>query len=87
MEPVSQRRFDALAGYSRSPHTLVDSIELEWYSDANEKVLVVLILDTADRDYSCIVMGRDRVGRYRAVDVLPFVPTLEQARNPIPAAL
>ena len=87
MEPISQLRFDALAGYSRSPRTLVDSVELEWYSEANEKVLGVLIQDTTDGDYSCIVMGRDRVGRYRAVDVMPFVPTLDEARGATPATL
>jgi hypothetical protein len=87
MEPLSRIRFDALAGHSRGPRTLIDSVELEWYSEANEKVLAVLIQDTEDEDYSCIIIGRDRVGRYRAVHVMPFVETLEEARNALPAVL
>ena len=40
--------------------------------EAAEKFLGSLIQDTEDLDYSCIVLGRDRVGRYRAVEVMPF---------------
>ncbi len=87
MEPLSRLRFDALAGCSRAPATLIFSTELEWYSEANEKVLGVLIQDTTDQDYSCIVMGRDRIGRYRAVHVMPFFERVEEARNAIPAVL
>jgi len=87
MKELSRLRFDALAGYSRGPGTLVDSIELEWYSEAEEKVLGVLIQDTYDRDYSCVILARDRVGRYRAVEVPPFVPTVDQARQVMRAAL
>src|SRR6266436_4525940 len=87
MEPLSQLRFDALSGYCRSPQTLIDSIELEWYSEANEKVLGVLIQDTEDEDYSGIVLGRDRAGRYRAVDVMPFFETVDETRDAIPAVL
>jgi hypothetical protein len=87
MERISQIRFDALAGYSRSPRTLIDSVELEWYSDANEKVLGALIQDTEDFDYSCIVMGRDRAGRYRAVHVMEFMDTVDATRDAMPAAL
>lgn len=87
MEPLSRLRFDALAGYSRSPHTLIVGFELEWYSEANEKVLGVLIQDAVDKDYGCIVLGRDRIGRYRAVHVTPFFATQEEMRVALPAIL
>lgn len=87
MESISRLRFDALAGYSRSPRTLIDSVEIEWYSEANEKVLGVLIQDTEDKDYSCIVLGCDSVGRYRAVEVMPFFETVEEVRQAIPTVL
>jgi hypothetical protein len=87
MEQLSRRRFDALAGYSRNPRTLILSNELEWYSEDGEKVLGVLIQDTQDRDYSCIVMARDCVGRYRAVHVMPFLETVDEVRNAMPPVL
>lgn len=81
MERLTELRYNALAGYARSPWTWVASNELEWYSDGNEKVLGVIIQDTTDLDYSCVVMGRDRIGRYRAVHLSPFVGTVGKARS------
>jgi hypothetical protein len=87
MEALSRLRFDALAGYSRGPGTLIHSVELEWYSESDEKILGVVIQDAEDEDYSCIVLGRDRVGRYRAVDVMPFFDTVQETREAMPAVL
>jgi hypothetical protein len=67
MEKLSPLRFDALAGYARTPFTLITADEREWFSEEQEKVLGVIVQDRADQDYVCVVMGRDRVGRYRAV--------------------
>jgi hypothetical protein len=77
---LTELRYDALAGYARSPWTWITSNELEWYSDGHEKVLGVIIQDTTDRDFACVVMGRDRIGRYRAVHISPFVKTVGRAR-------
>ena len=81
MERLTELRYNALAGYARSPWTWIASNELEWYSEGNEKVLGVVIQDTDDLDYSCVVMGRDRIGRYRAVHLSPFVGTVGKARS------
>jgi hypothetical protein len=63
MEELSRLRFDALAGYACQPHTLLVSDERAWYSEAREKVLGTVVQDRSDKDYVCIVLGRDRVGR------------------------
>src|SRR5579864_5985005 len=55
--------------------------------EAAEKFLGSLIQDTEDLDYSCIVLGRDRVGRYRAVEVMPFFDTVQETRQAMPAVL
>jgi hypothetical protein len=81
MERLTELRYNALAGYARSPWTWIASNELEWYSEGNEKVLGVIIQDRTDLDYSCVVMGRDRIGRYRAVHLSPFVGTVGKARS------
>lgn len=80
MEPISDLRFNALAGYARAPRTFIDGTEVGWYSESAEKVLGVIVQDNDDRDYVCIVMGRDRVGRYRAVHLSDWYDTVGRAR-------
>jgi hypothetical protein len=67
MNAISRLRFDALAGYSRTPLTALIVKELAWYEQAGEKVLGLVVLDRSDRDFASYVLGRDRNGRYRAV--------------------
>ena len=81
METISSLRFDALAGYARAPFTLLAGDELGWYSEANEKVLGTIVRDRTDKDHVCIVMGRDRVGRYRAVHLSEWFDTIGRART------
>src|ERR1039458_150342 len=87
MEKLSLLRFDALAGYARTPWTLLFADERAWYSEAREKVLGTILQDHADKDYVCIVLGRDRVGRYRAVHLSEFFPRLRDARAAMPGIL
>lgn len=78
MQKISQLRFNALAGYARAPRHVLFGRELDWYSDAGERVLAVVIQDIHDGDYSAVLLGRDARGRFRAVDMLPsFVPSFE----------
>ncbi len=62
---IDVKRFNALAGYSRSPAAAYFSRELAWYSNADESILGVLLLDTCDNDYAAILMTRDEGGRFR----------------------
>ena len=62
MEELSLLRFDALAGYARQPHTLLTADERAWYSEDKEKVLGTIVQDRTDKDYVCIILGRDRIG-------------------------
>lgn len=87
MEKLSPLRFDALAGYARQPLTLLTSDERDWYSEAGEKVIGTIVQDRADKDYVCIVLGRDRVGRYRAVHLSDWFPRLRDAREAMPEIL
>ena len=57
LKPITELRYNALAGYARSPWTWIASIEYEWYSSGDEKVLGVVVQDTTDKDFVCIVMG------------------------------
>lgn len=87
MNTLTKQRFDALMGSTRGPWTHIAGIEREWYSEQDEKVLCVIVEDTTDSDFTCIVLGRDRIGRYRAVDVTKFFDTITAARAVVPGLL
>jgi hypothetical protein len=87
VKALSRQRYEALAGYSRTPLSLLTGIEHEWYSEQNEKVLGVIVQDRADEDFVCIISGRDRVGRYRAVWLSDFFENIEDAQAAMPDLL
>jgi len=51
MNAISQRHFDSLAGYVRSPTMALVARELVWFEEANEKILGLVALDLTDQDY------------------------------------
>jgi hypothetical protein len=81
MKALTLSRFDALAGYIRSPESLLISRELEWYADDAERVLGVLLLDLSDQDFGGVVLGKDARRRYRAVSLSDFCLSRDTARN------
>jgi len=79
VKEITEKRFNALAGYSRSPNAAYVSRELAWYANEDESVLGVLLFDTIDFDYAAVVLGRDEGGRFRAFDVESSIPDKETA--------
>lgn len=69
VKKLDQKRFNALAGYSRTPAAAYVSRELDWYANEDESVVGVMLLDTIDSDYVGVALGRDEGGRFRAIDV------------------
>ena len=70
MNPISELRFNSLAGYSRGPTLALIARDLAWYEEGNEKIpriLGLVALDLTDQDYVSYVLGRDAKGRFRAV--------------------
>lgn len=78
---LSKRRFDALAGYTRLPSVVLIAEELEWFSEADDRILGVLIRDRIDQDFSWVVLGRDRRHRFRAVDLKVSISSKDVARQ------
>ena len=66
MKPISIERFNALAGYIRSPWTSLSAKELAWYEAGDEKLLGLVSLDICDLDYVATVLARDAKKRFRA---------------------
>lgn len=78
---MDEKRFNAIAGYSRSPGAAYVSKELAWYSNEDESVIGVLLLDTIDLDYVAVILGRDEGGRFRAFDVESSISTEDAAKQ------
>ena len=76
---LDQKRFNALAGRSRSPAAAYISEELAWFANAEETVIGVVLRDTVDNDFAAVVLGRDEVGAFRAFDQEVSMPTREEA--------
>ena len=81
IQQLDRKRFNALAGHSRSPAAAYVSTELEWYSNEDESLLGVILLDTIDDDYASIAMVQDEGGRYRCFKLEISISTLEDART------
>jgi hypothetical protein len=81
MEPISIERFNALAGYIRSPWIRLSARELAWYQGGNEKLLGVVSVDTVDDDFVATVLARDRDGRFRGFSLAINIKTPEEATN------
>lgn len=55
---ISKERFDALCRVKRSITDYM-SREVEWYSDAEERVIGIVFLALRDEDWLWMVLGRE----------------------------
>ena len=68
IKDLDEKRFNALAGQARSPAAAYFSQELAWYTNEDETILGIILLDTVDDDYVSVVLAKDEGGRFRAFD-------------------
>src|SRR6185437_9126342 len=85
--PLDERRFNALAGYTRNPKLVQVVQEYDWLATDDERVLGILTWDRFDYDFGWIALGRDQRRQYRAVDVNSSFPTPEAARADLLSAM
>ncbi|MEO6751660.1 MAG: hypothetical protein ABIP85_07765 [Chthoniobacteraceae bacterium] len=77
---ITKERFDALCRVKLpSLDYLVN--EVEWFSDDDERVLGIVLLDNTDQDWSWMVLGRDEAGLFRAIDLGVSIATREEAKK------
>lgn len=81
VKPLDIKRFNVFAAHTRSPAAAYNSKELAWFSNEEETVLGVLLLDTIDNDYVGILLGRDEVAKFRCFDIKVSIETETEARN------
>jgi hypothetical protein len=80
MRPIPLVRFNALAGYCREPQAELSGEEVAWFEHGGERVLGMVIRDRIDDDFGGVVLARDRRGRFRAVIVTDFEPSIRRAQ-------
>ena len=79
MKDIKQVRFEALAAYCRQPEPLIAGTEVRWLEAYDEEILVVVIRDATDGDYSAMLLARDLKERYRWVEMTKFFATVDEA--------
>src|SRR5476651_795397 len=80
IKPLTKQRFDALCRV-KLPSADIVVTEVEWFSDEDERVLGIVVLDNTDKDWSWMVLGRDEAGLFRAIDFEVSLSTQEEARS------
>jgi len=62
-------------------HPMADifSKRIGWYESESGNVIGTIVLDKSDRDYQCIVSGRDQVGEWRCIDLVTSIEKIEDA--------
>jgi ribosomal protein L30 len=87
VKQLSQRRFNAFAGYARNPNIVLIIQELEWYATISERILGMVTFDRIDSDFGWVVFGKDEHFKFRAIDVGISLPTIEKSRDDLLAKL
>ena len=81
IQKMDLKRFSALIGQSRSPMTELFTREIGWFSNEEETVLGILLIDIFDKDFTAILLGRDAIGRYRCFDQKVSMETPQEAHT------
>ena len=81
VKQIGLRRFDALAGYARSPQIILYVKEIEWYATTSERLVGMLTHDRIDHDFGWVILGRDERRRFRAIDVNTSLPDFVALRG------
>lgn len=79
MQKISRVRFEALGAYCRRPETQFYAEEVGWFQERDEQLLIVLIRDRSDDDFSAILLARDIKKRYRWVGMTEFFSSPDEA--------
>lgn len=66
---LSPARFNVFAIGTRLSPTRHMAEEISYWSDQEERVLGLVFRDTTDDDYGWVLLARDRLGRFRSVDI------------------
>lgn len=81
MKPMDVKRFSALVGPSRTPGAAYISKELAWFSNSDESILGVILLDVEDSEFVSLLLGRDEGRKFRAFDLKTEIKSARKAQE------
>ena len=84
LQPISRARFDAFAGYCRSPLVIHLAHELAWFEGQGGDLLATLVVDT-DMEFTGVLLARDLHQRFRWVDQTSYFQTPTEAAEALSA--
>ena len=79
LRPLTRRRFEALAGYTRKPEIVLYVEEIEWFATPDEQLIGMIVHDRIDHDFGWVILGRDERLRFRAIEVGASLPDRDAA--------
>lgn len=85
-QKISQARFEALC-YSRTPAIEQIAREHEWWANKSDKNLGIVLFEEPDQQWFWIILGRDKRGVFRCVDMNHSIDTKEEASNQLKAKI
>lgn len=78
--PLSKKYFDIIALFTREPWVKLITRELEYYTDGGD-LIGFICLDLIDKNYSAVILSRDKSMQYRAVKVNVDMLTIIESRE------
>lgn len=81
IKKISKEKFNAYALFTRQQEMVQTYEEIEYYSNKDETILGILVMDNIDLDFSAALLCPDEIGRYRAFDLQTDFKMLGHARE------
>lgn len=81
MKKIDVKRFNAFITFTRLPQAKNIFKEIEWYENYNSNVFATIILDRIDKDFSVVILRRDKDSKFRCSDTKYSLATIEEARK------
>ncbi|GHV46043.1 hypothetical protein AGMMS49546_33320 [Spirochaetia bacterium] len=79
IKTIAKQLFDSYVVASRHPNIVFFAEELQWYANADETILGVVLIDKIDNDFASVLMGRDEGERFRAFNLETSFVKIEDA--------
>ncbi len=83
---ILRSEFEALQP-ARRPSAKMVVRELTWFANRERTILGVVFRDNTDEDYGYALLGRDRAGSFRAIEVESSIESVDDARSQVLQAL
>ena len=79
IEKINKHKFNMFMLFTRHPMLKSFAKELEYYSNEDNSLLGVILLDFTDKDFNYVLMVRDENKQFRAFDIKTDYKTKEEA--------